>query len=693
VAADRNSRDWPARGPASAVADAGRVLPLSAASLRGHWGPWLGGALLALVLLGPVLGPGALLTSDLVVIDPVPVPRGVWGLGPELPRRVPLWVPIAWLAPIVSSELLVKLLMAASITVAFAGAHRLTRRLLDGRRSGTVPGGWLAAGAGVLYAASPFLLTRLAVGHLMVAVPMAALPWALPHLLQPARSVPRTFLAAAALGFGGHVGGIVALVVVTVGLCSGRGGGAGRAPGSGGAGRAPGSGGAGRAPGSGEAGRRWAALAAAVVAQLPWLVPGVVVVLLAGRAGPTDAVAFRSDLDGMAGALGLLAGHGFWQPTYQVGRAAPAAVAGAVVLVLAVAGAAQVPQRWRVPFAVLVVLGLAAAAVPALPGGPELLALLGALPGGATARESQRFAFIALVVLAPVAALGAGRLSASAARIVGDGERPGLAGAAQGAVAATALAVGVASALPAVGGVDPRLRPVELPPAWHEASSIVTAAPGPVLALPWHQYLDVDVDGRRRRALHPGPLLLGGDVLISSDPELDQPEHRERLDPREETAGVIVAGARAGRLVSGDLAGLGVRWVLVLHEVDWRQYSGIGDQDPGLRAALRTPSLDLWEVRAWSGLIDGGAQGRPVVEPLLWSVAPEATIVNRPHASGWMRGFEAAARGPGGRLALPPGSGVVWYWPALVVLAGDGLTVAGVAWAIWRLRRGNAHMM
>src|SRR5690606_37710870 len=117
--------------------------------------------------------------------------------------------------------------------------------------------------------------------------------------------------------------------------------------------------------------------------------------------------------------------------------------------------------------------------------------------------------------------------------------------------------------------------------------------------------------------------------LMSSDPELGEPDRRERLDPREPAAEAIVAAARAGEPVSDRLARLGVRWVLVFHAVDWQEVRGVGDADPGLRPALRAPTLDLWEVRSWPGAGTAPADG--VVEPLL-APASGTTAVARPAA-------------------------------------------------------------
>src|SRR5438045_2907295 len=127
----------------------------------------------------------------------MPVPRGMWGLGPELPRRVPLWGPIAWTSSILGGELVMKTMMVVAIIGAAAGAFRLATHHLD-RCTPTT-----ALGAAALYATGPFLLTRLAVGQLTVVWAMALLPWALPDLLAPSRHPRRVLWWSAAFGFGG----------------------------------------------------------------------------------------------------------------------------------------------------------------------------------------------------------------------------------------------------------------------------------------------------------------------------------------------------------------------------------------------------------------------------------------------------------------------------------------------------------
>ena len=60
---------------------------------------------------------------------------------------------------------------------------------------------------------------------------------------------------------------------------------------------------------------------------------------------------------------------------------------------------------------------------------------------------------------------------------------------------------------------------------------------------------------------------------------------------------------------------------VVLHEVDWRDYSAI-HQDAGLERTLATPALDLYRVRDWKGpVVDDRGRRVPVdtvVQPWSW---------------------------------------------------------------------------
>src|SRR5436190_14279612 len=205
--------------------------------------PWAIGLVVAVVILGPALKPGSLLNLDLVFTPRMPVPRGIWGLGPELSRRIPLGVLVAWASVVVGGPLVGKALLLASVTFAFAGVWRLAADTPFVCR----------VGAGLLYAASPFTLTRIGVGHWTLVAALALLPWALPALVRPGDDLRRTWLWSVALGLTGITGGMFAAILLGAGLVADRGR------------------------------RMLVVLGVFVVAQLPWLIPGAFSVASVGH--------------------------------------------------------------------------------------------------------------------------------------------------------------------------------------------------------------------------------------------------------------------------------------------------------------------------------------------------------------------------------------------------------------------------
>lgn len=597
---------------------------------------------MAVVVLGPALGPGAVFTLDAPFVPRIPVPAGIWGLGPELPRRVPLGVVLAWASTTVGGASAGKALLGLSLVVAFAGAARLAASgvAATSRKWLSL---WVPLLAGVLYAASPLFLTRVGAGQWTALTAFAVLPWALPHLLEPSKSWARTFLWGAAMAATGSVGGTLAVVAVAVGVAADRS----RASLVGGG--------------------------LVAVAQLPWVVAGLVTA--AGWPRLAGADVFGTRAHGLVGATGLFAGHGFWRAPTQVGGDSTmgTALLGIGLLSLAVMGSRALPQAWRWRAMTLAGLGWALALASAVPGVRDAYGALTSTAIGAPLRESQRFIVFTLVWLAPAAAVGAGRLATD------RGWLPSWT-----ILAATAL-VAVVLALDGLWGVGGRLRPVAIPAEWGKARRAIDRAPGTVLALPYHRYLDLPIAGNRR-VINPLPDYLGGDVISSSDPEVG-PAYQEVADPRE--AAVRAAVRDGGDAAATRLAEVGVRWIVLLHAADWETDRSLA-QRPGMQVVVAGASLDLLQVQPWTGpVLDSRRRAlspRPLVAPLQRLAASGAAVWSRPAAPGWMRGFQSAGRTPSGLVSLPGGRGVVWFWPSIVVLAADVATVVGIVVA-WRFSR------
>jgi hypothetical protein len=248
-------------------------------------------------------------------------------------------------------------------------------------------------------------------------------------------------------------------------------------------------------------------------------------------------------------------------------------------------------------------------------------------------------------------------------------------------VASIPAVAGLLLAAPGLWGVQGAFDPVRYPDDWERVRRQVAAAPGPVLALPWFRYFDLDIAGGRR-VLNPAPYYLGGDVLVSPDPELPGGE-RETADPRHGEVEEVVAGLRSGGgRASARLADLGIRWVVLLRDVDWRAYRL--ESDEGLREVEGGQTIALYEVVDWSGpLRTPGGHTRAVFCPLPvlcrlgGSDDPESGgVLVRPYAWGWARGESWAGPASGGVLAVPPG-GSPWlvYLPGLAIIVVDAFVV------------------
>jgi hypothetical protein len=654
------------------------------------WWPWGAGLLLGLVVLGPGLGGGSLLSLDLLVTPSIPIPNGIFGLGPALSQRVPLFAFLGMGSWLLGGPVTLKVAVVVWSSAAFAGAARLVRLV--------APEGWggpvAQLAAGLLWAGGPYALTRLSAGHVNLLYAIAVLPWALPHLCRPTRSLPVTFLAATALAVGGPGGGTLGITIVAVALVVGT------------------------AP------RRWPApLAVVAGANLLWVAPTAV--LLWAGAGVTGAGGFATHVDGVWSWLGLAAGDGFWRPDVQAGATGVAGGLGG----LALAGLASVGtvvvwrgrgtsrpaeaagegtgerwlgRAWTRVGAVVSLVGLALAAASAVPGVRGAYRWASDLSVGAPLRESHRFTALWLVWAAPAAALGAeavGRSVLARTRRVAGRRADGRAAAAAGgppaawagtagAAAVVALALGLS--VPGWWGLDGRLEPVTYPRGWAAARAVIDGAPGTTVAFPWSEYPPLAFAGGRQ-VFNPLPDYLGGDVISSYDPVFDpKVPSQEQVDRRAEVADHLSDEALAGRAIGPRLARLGVRWVALAHNRGWERYASL-DTEPGLRPALSTPDLDLYEVVGWRGpAVDRSGRAhrldRPI-PPILTTDAPAGSVLDVAGAPGWVQGWGTPVDVTAdGRLRLRGGAGVLWFWPAPVLLALDASVLAAALRAALKVR-------
>jgi hypothetical protein len=423
-----------------------------------------------------------------------------------------------------------KLVLFGILAAAAYGAARL------------VPSERIAArvGAGLLYAWSPYTYERILLGHWALLVGYAALPWvagaAVALREKRPRGWPRLVLAMAAAVAGGPYTGVLSGLLALAVTCLPPGGRA----------------------------RRALVLAMVVFAlNLPWLVPAVL-----GPAAPGNPVLgsalFRARSDSPLGTVGsLLSLGGLWRtdlapPGRQAGVWIPAFL---IIGGLSMIGLRELRRRWPpgawTGLLIVAGAGLVLAASPGITGPATMSRWLARLPGGGIVRDSQKFVMPYALALSVGFGLGLERI-ARAASSSGRWLRR--------SVSAMAI-LPVALAPTLAWGGSGRLFTASYPASWSLVETITSGDPQPggVLVLPWHAYLPLRWNGER--TVHqPALQYFSRPVLASSALEVGAYRLPEE-DPWARRAAPTVLGRES--LVSS-LKGLGVRYVLVFKEADWR---------------------------------------------------------------------------------------------------------------------------
>src|SRR5689334_21068257 len=128
---------------------------------------------LALLVLGPALGPGFLLVRDMVWVPDLALVSDALGLGSGLPRAVPSDAVVAVLDEVVPGMWLQKVVLVLALAGGGVGAARLLDR--DDERAGLV----VRLVAVTVYGWNALVAERLLMGAWPVLVGYAVLPWLL----------------------------------------------------------------------------------------------------------------------------------------------------------------------------------------------------------------------------------------------------------------------------------------------------------------------------------------------------------------------------------------------------------------------------------------------------------------------------------------------------------------------------------
>jgi hypothetical protein len=547
------------------------------------------------------------LAYDMVFVPHQPLTAALVGLSRALPRSVPSALAVALLSRVLTGEVVEKLILAGT----FAGAAFGAARLVPAER----PAARVAAG--VLYAWNPMLYERLLMGQWALLLGYAALPWVAWAALDLRRGDRRAFpwlvLAMAATVLASPYSGILgAAVAMAVALAppwrqdARYRQGVGRA--------------------AGPARMAGLVVAAVVVVNLPWVIPATLHPPVAESPNLAAAL-FRARSDSPLGTVGsLLSLGGLWRTDLAPpGRTTVAWVpAFAIIAALVAVGWRRIRGRWP-PGAVAGLLGLAAAglflaAAPSVPGLAGLSRWLArSLPGGGILRDSQKF----VIPLALAGAVGFGLgVDAVLSRLP-----TGRSVARAAAVALPMLPVALAPTL--AWGLGGRLFTAQYPPSWSRAEAVMAAdrTRGAVLVLPWHAYLPFGWNGGR--AVHQPALdFFSRPVVASSELEVGA----YRLPPEDPWSRLAQSAVTGPGPLSPALDRLGVRYVLLFREADWRTDLGLVR---GLVPVLDTADLTLYRAPPPGGVpAFRTAPAGPVVAGdvlALLTVLAAAAAAARPH--------------------------------------------------------------
>jgi hypothetical protein len=533
---------------------------------------------LSIVLLWPQRLAGYGLGHDMVFTPRQPLTRQSFGLGSVAPRAVPLDALVALASRLVDGAVLGRIALLVPLLLAGCGCVRLLRAA---GQPGSLPALLTVAGFAVW---NPFVVERLALGQWALLWAYGALPWLVRAAgrLRDSRSDGRLGPAAALLCWlaccaitptGALIGAGVAVAVAW----------------------------------SRNLSRLLPVLAAAVLVQLPWLVPA-----LTSPAGTTSdpravaAFAARSERPGGAWAS-LLGLGGIWNADVTpasraglLGYLSTAAVLAALVFGLPALRKALGAVLWRR----LVLLGLAGLLLAVAGTVPGLAAVLRwavrEVPGAGLLRDGQKWLmpFVLLAVLSAGAAVQ--RLTRLLPRWLAGGPtriavdrldvHNRYASATRAVLALAVLALPLVLLPDAPATLKAPLSPVRYPAEWRQVAERLRGSDAAVLVLPFGSYRSFGW-APGRTVLDPAPRWLPAETVVD-DRLVVSGAVLSGEDPAARRVAALLQSRPGPAALTGALAGLGIGWVV-------REAGTPGPPGPelaGLQPVLTGGAVELYRV-------------------------------------------------------------------------------------------------
>jgi len=162
-------------------------------------------------------------------------------------------------------------------------------------------------------------------------------------------------------------------------------------------------------------------------------------------------------------------------------------------------------------------------------------------------------------------------------------------------VTAVALLLVLAYTSPMLWGFYGQIQPVRYPDDWATMNRTLNqqSNSGAVLFLPWHLYMSFNFSGRI--IANPAANYFDRTIVSSDDPEVAGVAPQTRNATRERIQQTILPAAARGEPVVAQLRALGVGYVLLDKDLNWRDYAWL-DHQSGSELVQETASFKLYKL-------------------------------------------------------------------------------------------------
>lgn len=629
---------------------------------RDALGAGLLGALVALAVVLPWVDGNPLFLLDWVIGPQTPVlPRPAFGLDGGVTANLPRFIAAASLERLLGTTA-TWLPVAMAFPLAAVSFARLAAY------AGTSRAGQLAGA--LLYCVNPWVLDRVAVGHVGLLLGYALLPAFVLVVMRDAGSSGRSavksgLLLALLMGLSLHLVWIALPVMGLrwlLGLRSWRG-----------------------------LGWNVLALGCAGLCSSYLLIGAVASGRTHALPGTADLSAYQTAGGSLPGVVGnVLSLQGFWRLLPgEPARLVPAwpliCVALLVVVSAGYAGTAGRGRRAKATGQVVALSGLVGLALALGARGPlgdAFRALYDHLPGFKLMREPQKFVMLLALAYALGFGWGAERLLSGLSRWRRGG----------GALVLGLLLLSFSPGL--FWGVGGSVATSQLPASWAVADRAMGESRRSALVLPWHLYMSYPFTEGRVIA-SPVPAVFAHPVVTGDVAELPGVPEQDTTARSEAVMRLLERGPTTD--ITADLQALRVEFVVLLKGGDWPSYSWL-EGEPGLTRLLTTRDLDLWRVTEQTASDCDVRHTRS--DQYRANCTGTELILEEPYDAGWrVNGLSGTETSAGlTQFRVEPGEVTVSYegsgkarallWLSLGVFAflSMSLAVATRSLAVWRVQ-------